>query len=136
MPRQNRPADAGSPGDFPKNFIVSANRLRDGRVVYFAARNAWRPTLAAGRRASGRDGGERLLAEAMQAASARQVIDPYLVELDGATEAANRAATGAGTARPKRLRERIRAGGPSVETRVETRAETRFSSGGQADVSL
>ena len=84
--------------------VVTANRLRDGIVVYLAADGGWRERVADAAIAD--DQGERLMALASAAVEARLVIDPYLIEVveDG------------GLVRPSRYREVIRATGPSVET--------------------
>ena len=87
--------------------VVTANRLRDGIVVYLAADGGWRERVADAALAD--DQGERLMALASAAVEARLVVDPYLIEVveDG------------GLVRPSRYREVIRATGPSVETRAD-----------------
>lgn len=92
-------------------FIVTANRLRDGRVVYFTSRpERWAEQIDAS--AWGRDAaaGEALLARAQADVAARVIVDPYVLE----------AQFGADGIQPLRLRERLRAAGPSVETRARS----------------
>lgn len=85
--------------------ILTANRLRDGAVVFLAADGTWRTGLDDVRLA--RDAGAAAALEAIGArdAAARIVVAPYLidvVETDGRVV-------------PSRCRERIRAFGPSVD---------------------
>jgi len=84
---------------------ITANRLGDGRVVFLGADGGWAMTLADGRLLS--DGAE--LEEAMRYAQtqhdARIIVEPYAIDVEiveGKPVAA-------------RLRERIRADGPTVD---------------------
>lgn len=83
-------------------FAISANRLRDGRVVWLAEGGRWSEALADAAifRGAAADEGMRVaaLAEAEQS-----VVGAYLVELT--PEAAGPA--------PLRAREKFRAGGPT-----------------------
>ena len=85
-------------------YVLTANRLRDGRVVYLAADGAWTDRLSAARVA--RTDAEREVLESVgdDAVTARHVNDPYPIEVrdDG------------GCVRPTRYREAIRALGPSI----------------------
>jgi hypothetical protein len=80
--------------------ILTANRLSDGAVVYLTAAGAWTRSF---------DEAERLEPEAAKAALAaaqaqpQQFVAPYLVEIDGGE-----------IERRERLRESIRAAGPTV----------------------
>ncbi|MFO1184596.1 MAG: DUF2849 domain-containing protein [Bauldia sp.] len=83
---------------------VTANRLGDGRVVFLAADGGWVMTLAEARLV-----GDDELADAMRYAQAqhdaRIVVEPYAIDVelvDGRPVAS-------------RLREHIRAVGPSVD---------------------
>ncbi|MDP6389669.1 MAG: DUF2849 domain-containing protein [Alphaproteobacteria bacterium] len=89
--------------------VVTANRLRDGIVVYLAADGGWRQRVADAALALDQGEAERLMALASAAVEARLVVDPYLIEVveDG------------GLVRPSRYREVIRATGPSVETQAD-----------------
>ena len=91
-------------------YIVSANRLSDGRVVYFSAGpERWAENIDAS--AWGRDAaaGDGLLARARAGEAGRIVVDPYVLEAEFGPD---------GIA-PASLRERLRATGPSVETQVK-----------------
>jgi hypothetical protein len=80
--------------------VLTANRLTDGIVVYLAADGRWTPRFEEAERLSA-----DAAAAALAAANARPelIVAPYLVAVDG------------GEVEPReRLRERIRAGGPTV----------------------
>ena len=92
--------------------VITANRLRDGAVVYLSGDGAWVTELAraviaedAAAAAVLSQAGERAVAE-------QQVVAPYLVEIE----------TGAEGVQPRRYKEQIRARGPSI----------RFGAGAQA----
>ena len=76
--------------------IVTANRLKDGRVVYLTPDAGWSQRIADSRHAEG-------AAVALPEVDGSIVVDPYFVEvtLDG------------GVPRPVLHRERIRAAGPT-----------------------
>ena len=80
--------------------VLTANRLTDGAVVYFAEQGGWTQALQAA---------ARLTPDEAEAALARTnaepgvFVGPYLMEADEA-----------GAAGRERLRETIRAGGPTV----------------------
>ncbi len=81
--------------------ILTANRLADGAVVWRAADGAWSPLFEAAVRFSDEDAAEAL-AEAI--ARPTLLVGPYLIDADEA----------GGVIPRERLRETIRAGGPSV----------------------
>ena len=83
---------------------VTANRLSDGEVVYLAPDGSWSEGLEDCRTADGKAEVEAMMEVAARAEKARVVVAPYPfdVVLDG------------GTVRPARLREAIRARGPTV----------------------
>jgi hypothetical protein len=85
--------------------IVTANRLRDGLVV-FRTKDGWSEAAADAVRADDAKSAERLIAAGAADAAACIVVDPYLVDLDDAAP---------GTT-PKLRRELIRATGPTVQT--------------------
>ncbi|HSY87964.1 MAG TPA: DUF2849 domain-containing protein [Verrucomicrobiae bacterium] len=82
--------------------MVTANRLRDGAVVFLAAAGRWTTRVGEGHVAET----ESHAAELLRAAEAMptEVVAPYLIEV---------ASSGGGWS-PTRYRERIRAEGPSV----------------------
>ena len=90
--------------------IATANRLCDGRVVYLGDDGAWSSRLDRGRVVDGEAAEAELLAAA--GAAAAGVVEPYLIELGDRTQ-------------PLRLRERIRAAGPSVQVALN---RSRFPS--------
>lgn len=82
--------------------IVTANLLRTGEVVYLTPARQWSPNIENAVRFSSREDEERLLAVAADAVGKNTVVDVDTISLAEATAA------------PVRLRERIRALGPSV----------------------
>lgn len=84
--------------------VVTANRLTDGIVVYYTEDGGWSARLTDGRIAADNDDGAEILAAAERSVAERIVVEPYLIDVvaDGAD------------VRPKRYREVIRAGGPTV----------------------
>lgn len=97
----------------PDAQVATANRLRDGAVVYLTADGSWSTRFADS--AVARDAGiaDRLMATADRAAADQVVVGPYLIEvtLQG------------GRFEPAGMRERIRALGPSVSERAPSVAE-------------
>lgn len=89
--------------------IVSANRLRDGLVVYLSAEGTWSERIGEAAEAADEAGAQKLMAAAM--AAGRCVVEPYLVEV----------AISTGGRRPVRHRESIRVSGPTVQTRLNRR---------------
>ena len=85
--------------------MITASRLRDGAVVWFSEAGLWVEEI--GRATASDDDGAvaRLLADARAREQAGEVIAPYEVEV----------VPGPGGPEPVRLRESIRAHGPTVE---------------------
>jgi len=98
-----------------KHQVLTANRLDDGQVVYLAAGSAWTHRLAEAHIASDDDTAAALQAAAARGVAERAVIDPYLFEVDPQ----------GGTPRPLRMREAIRARGPSVRPDLGHQAAER-----------
>jgi hypothetical protein len=85
--------------------VVTANDLRDGRVVFLAAAGGWTRDIAAAQVVHDGADLEGALAIARAEAEARIVVEPYPIEV----------AVTAGVPVAQRLRERIRADrGPTV----------------------
>jgi len=84
--------------------IVTANRLRDGAVVYLSAAGEWVETIAEAGVGADAETAEALLAVASTTEQALRVVGPYLMEV----------AVEAGRTRPLGTRELIRAQGPTV----------------------
>ncbi|KAF0113014.1 MAG: hypothetical protein FD149_2269 [Rhodospirillaceae bacterium] len=85
--------------------ILTASRLTDGRVVYFTETGQWSEQILEALFVAGPEAETTLLAQGRQGVAFRQVVDPYLIEVVRA---------GKDDPLPVRLRERIRAFGPTV----------------------
>ena len=97
--------------------VVTANRLADGVVVFLAADGAWSEWIEASRVAANAAEAAALLARGEEDERARRVVAPYLIEIErGADGRAIRA---------KRLRERIRAAGPTTRLDLGKQATGR-----------
>ena len=84
--------------------IITANRLSDGAVVFLAA-SGWVTSIAESAILNAADAVEAGLAKAARAIADREVVDVAAIDV--------RVEEGAGPV-PVRLRERIRAFGPTV----------------------
>ena len=84
--------------------IVTANRLRDGAVVYLGPEHGLVERLEAAQRLATKDETDAALARAAQYVAERVIVNPYPMEV---TESP------AGL-KPIRMREVIRAAGPTV----------------------
>jgi hypothetical protein len=83
--------------------ILTANRLTDGEAVWFSADQRWSETIAGSEVANGAADEARLEAIGQAACRDNKVVDVNLIDVqlvDGAI-------------RPTRLREQIRAAGPT-----------------------
>jgi Protein of unknown function (DUF2849) len=103
--------------------VLTANRLRDGEVVYWRD-GAWVEALAAAEPLADKDAAEAALKAAAQSVAARAVVNPYLFAVTGE----------AGAIRPVSEREIIRALGPTV--RGDLGKQAREKTDGAFDVSL
>lgn len=83
---------------------VTGWRLTDGAVVYLAPGGIWVRDIAAAQLAADSREAEAMMAIAEDAVVRREVVGPYLFDL----------ALEDGAPRPRRLREIIRATGPTV----------------------
>ncbi len=86
--------------------IATANRLADGTAVYLAADGAWTERIAESVVARDDAAEARLMSMAEREVAEQHVVGPYLIEIveeDGGHA-------------PARLREAIRATGPTVAT--------------------
>jgi hypothetical protein len=84
--------------------VATANRLRDGAVVFLAAGGAWTTDLQAARVAAGADEAHGLTQAADEAVRQALVVGPYLIAVSNES----------GRWIPQSYRERIRAEGPSL----------------------
>jgi hypothetical protein len=83
--------------------IITANSLGDGRVV-FQTTTGWGLDIGEAQRLDSEDAAAVALARANADAAANRVVEPYLIDVRDE----------AGRLVPARLRERIRAGGPTT----------------------
>ncbi len=91
----------------PDAQVMTANRLRDGAVVYLAADGSWSTNISDGAVARDAVAAERLTAAGNQAAADQVVVGPYLIAVAVKDDGVE----------PVGTRERIRALGPSVSER-------------------
>ena len=86
--------------------VLTANRLSDGLVVYLGSDDRWIEVISDAAISRSDSDETRLLKVGSRSVAARQVVDPYLIEVreEGCL------------IRPVRFREAIRAGGPTIET--------------------
>ncbi len=95
--------------------IVTANRLRDGLVVFLSADGAWSERIGDAAGATNEAGAQELMTTAKQAAIECRVVEPYLVEVEIAADGLTP------EHRPVRHRESIRVSGPTVQTSLNGR---------------
>lgn len=95
--------------------LLAANRLLDGEAVWLAPDGRWTDTIAEAEVVRDKDGEERLLAAAREASQQNLVVDTELIDVEIVD----------GEIRPIRLRERIRAAGPSIHPELGKQAKKR-----------
>jgi hypothetical protein len=88
----------------PDVSVLTANRLRDGIVVYLAADSGWVESIEGALIACSADEARSLQAQGARDAVRNVVVEPYLAEV----------AVSGGRLVPARMRERVRVEGPSV----------------------
>lgn len=93
--------------------IVTANRLADGAVVYLGEDGRWSERVGDGLVAVDDAAAAALMAIAERDVALRRVVAPYLIEV----------VIDDGVLRPLRLRELIRARGPTVRPDLGYQAE-------------
>ena len=93
-------------------MVMTANRLREGDVVYLTAEGAWSQWLDEAEIAGDKDGEARLEAAAQAAVAGRLVIGPYLMKV----------AEEGGRPQPLGTREKIRAKGPTTHPKFGKQA--------------
>ena len=86
--------------------ILTANRLTDGEAVWFAKGGSWAESIVASEVVGDKDGEARLEAIGKAAYENNEVVDVNLIDVDVID----------GEIVPQRLRERIRAAGPTNRT--------------------
>lgn len=99
--------------------ILTANRLADGEAVWLGADRTWRESVAGADIARDAAGEERLEGLGKQALARDEVVDVNLIDVEIVD----------GAIRPVRLRERIRAAGPTFRTDLgkQARPEPLYS---------
>ena len=95
--------------------IVTANRLRDGLVVFLSADGAWSERIGDAAGAANEADAQELMAMAKQSAIECRVVEPYLVEVEIAADGRRP------EHHPVRHRESIRVSGPTVQTSLNGR---------------
>ena len=93
--------------------VLTANRLRDGLVVFLGHHDAWVDHILDARVLNSGEEAEAAEAAGRAAVARREVVEPYLVDV-------RPAATGV---TPTKLREKIRAEGPTVRRDLGKQAE-------------
>jgi hypothetical protein len=83
--------------------VLTANRLIDGEVVYLAPDGTWVDGLAGAQVFATPAEGEAALAKGHEAERQQLLVNPYLLDM-----------AAGGSARPVKMREIIRAAGPTV----------------------
>ncbi|MCA1297633.1 DUF2849 domain-containing protein [Stappia indica] len=96
---------------------LTANRLIDGEVVWLGRAAAWVEILAEARVLEGEAAEAEALALGAAAVAGRLIVDPYLIDLERAD----------GGLQPVRLRERIRAHGPTMRPDLGKQARPHSS---------
>ena len=86
--------------------ILTANRLTDGEVVWYATGNRWSETIDDADIVDDKAGETRLEAAGQLAYASDEVVDVNLIDIEMKN----------GAISPTRLRERIRAAGPTNRT--------------------
>jgi len=85
--------------------VLTANRLTDGIAVWYDKAGNWNEWIGRSEVVHTKDDAERLEAIGKKAYANNEVLDVNLVEVEEIE----------GQIRPRRLRERIRAEGPTIE---------------------
>lgn len=98
--------------------VLTANRLTDGEAVWLDAENGWIETIDGAVIARDREAEDALDAVGRSAIAANLVIDVNLIDVDLVD----------GAIVPRRLRERIRAAGPTNRHDLGKQARPEISS--------
>jgi len=100
-PMKSPDGDAG-----PMQQVVIANRLTDGVVVFLGRDRQWVTYLKDCPPAETTEEAEALLAMGVEAENAQEIVGPDLIEVEN----------DGGTLAPVKMREAMRARGPSIRT--------------------
>lgn len=85
--------------------VISANRLRDGIVVYLKRDNGWSEYISDAQVYSDKVASDAAIRKAHDAEEACVIVNPYLIDID----------ENGGQYNPTKYRELIRAMGPTVK---------------------
>lgn len=96
--------------------ILTANRLSDGEVVWYA-HGQWVETIAEAEIAGDKEAEAALESAGAQGLAGNLVVDVNLIDVEIVD----------GTVRPLRLRERIRAAGPTTRNDLGKQARTQHA---------
>jgi Protein of unknown function (DUF2849) len=94
--------------------VLTANRLTDGEAVWFAKDGSWAETIDASEVVGDKENEARLEAIGKAAYDNNEVVDVNVIDVDVVD----------GEIVPQRLRERIRAAGPTNRTDLGKQART------------
>lgn len=97
--------------------VLTANRLSDGEVVWLAADHSWAATIDAAEIGRDETTVEKLERAGKAAALKNEVVDVSLIDVEIVD----------GALRPTRLRERIRAAGPTIHPDLGKQARPTVS---------
>jgi hypothetical protein len=97
--------------------ILTANRLTDGEALWFTANHGWAETITNSEVARDKEGEARLEAIGNAAYLNNEVVDVNLIDVDLVC----------GEIVPSRLRERIRAAGPTNRNDLGKQARSDFA---------
>ena len=100
--------------------ILTANRLNDGEAVWYSRDGRWSETIVASEIAADKEAEARLEAIGKAAYDRNEVVDVNLVDVELVD----------GEIVPHRLRERIRAAGPTNRTDLGKQAAPGFHQAG------
>ncbi|TWG49161.1 MULTISPECIES: DUF2849 domain-containing protein [unclassified Aminobacter] len=93
--------------------VLTANRLTNGEAVWLAADHSWTPTIQGAEIALDEATEEKLIRAGKAALCKNEVVDVNLIDVELVD----------GVVRPVRLRERIRAAGPTNRRDLGKQAE-------------
>jgi hypothetical protein len=99
--------------------VLTANRLTDGEAVWFSADRGWVETIDEAEVAADRSAEERLETAGKAAYANNEVVDVELIDVSVVGR----------TIHPLRLREQIRAAGPSNRTDLGKQARPPLAAG-------
>ncbi len=97
--------------------ILTANRLTDGAAVWLCRDHSWCTSISNAELAGDEVTEEKLVRAGRAALAKNEVVDVNLIDVELVD----------GAVRPKRLRERIRVGGPTTGSSLKTNPRPNLS---------